>query len=596
MGRAAEPVRRTHCPGEVFMRWSRQLLPTLREVPLEAEIPSHQLLLRAGLARRLAAGLYIFLPAGLRALRKVERIVREEMDRIGALEVLMPALQPTELWERTGRLDALREVMFRLRDRQDRDLVLGPTHEEVITDLVAREINSWRQLPRTFYQIQTKFRDEIRPRFGLMRAKEFIMKDAYSFDADEVGADRSYQAMYEAYERIFRRCGLRAQAVEADTGAMGGKSSHEFMVVAESGEDGIVECGACGYAANRERAEAAIGPVQWPEDRASPAEVATPAARTIEQVSRSLGVPPARMIKTLIYLADGRPVAALVPGDRELNEIKLRRAAGAEDVRLADDSMIERVTGAPVGFAGPIGLSVPILADERLRGGRGLVAGANRADAHLLHVDLERDVRNIQFADLAFTRAGDACPRCAGGTLSERRGIEVGHVFRLGTKYSRALGAEFLDEAGVRRTAIMGCYGIGVTRTLQAVIEQNHDEQGIVWPVPVAPYAAEVVIVNMQSVPCVEMGEQLYSELGQAGLDPLLDDRDVRPGVKFNDADLLGLPFRITVGDRSLARGVVEIRCRATGEVIETAPAEAAGRVAERVREEEAKLAYGAPI
>ncbi len=567
------------------MRWSRQLLPTLREAPLEAEIPSHQLLLRAGLARRLGAGLYTFLPAGLRALRKVEQIIREEMDRAGALEVLMPALQPTDLWARTGRLETLRDVMFHVRDRQERDLVLGPTHEEVITDLVAREINSWRQLPRTFYQIQTKFRDEIRPRFGLMRAKEFIMKDAYSFDADEAGADASYRAMYSAYERIFQRCGVRTKAVEADTGAMGGKSSHEFMVLAESGEDGLVECERCAYAANRERAESATAPrIEWPEDRAPAEIVATPGARTIEQVSQYLDVAPSRLVKTLIYLADSRPIAALVPGDRELNEIKLRRATGAEALTLADDATIERVTGAPVGFAGPIGLNVPIWADLWLRGGRGLIAGANRADAHVVHVDFERDVGELAFADLAFARGGDPCPRCSDGVLREQRGIEVGHVFRLGTKYSRALGAEFLDESGVRKPVIMGCYGIGVTRTLQAVIEQNRDEQGIRWPISVAPWSVEVVVVNLQNAACVETGERLYAELGAAGLDPLLDDRDARPGVKFNDADLLGLPFRVTVGERSLARGVVEIRRRAGGDVVELPPAEAVTWLVGQVR------------
>jgi len=568
----------------------------LREVPLEAEIPSHQLLLRAGLARRLAAGLYTFLPAGLRALRKIEAIVREEMDRAGALEVLMPALQPPDLWQRTGRMETLREVMFRLRDRQDREMVLGPTHEEVITDLVAREINSWRQLPRTFYQIQTKFRDEIRPRFGLMRAKEFIMKDAYSFDTDEDGADRSYQAIYAAYERIFRRCGLRVKAVEADTGAMGGKSSHEFMVPAESGEDGIVECDRCSYAANREQAEARPEPTTGPDDTAEPVAIPTPGARTIEQVSSALGVPPGRLVKTLIYLADGRPIAALVPGDRELNEIKLRRAVEAQEIRLADDLTIEQVTGAPVGFAGPIGLSVPIWADVRLRGARGMVVGGNRSDTHIIHVDLDREVPHLRFAELAFARSGDRCPRCAPGRLQESRGIEVGHVFRLGTKYSRALGAEFLDEAGARRPAVMGCYGIGVTRTLQAVIEQHHDEKGILWPASVAPFVAEIVLLNPQNAVAAETANHLYEALRRAGLDPLLDDRDARPGVKFNDADLLGLPYRVNIGDRSLARGVVEIVRRRDGTVVEMPPEQAAAWLADRLRAEIEGGTDGAPL
>ncbi len=577
------------------MRWSRQLLPTLREVPLEAEIPSHQLLLRAGLIRRLGAGLYTFLPAGLRALRKVERIVREEMDRAGALEVLMPALQPAELWERTGRLETMKDVMFHIGDRQERGLVLGPTHEEVITDLAAREINSWRQLPRTFYQIQTKFRDEIRPRFGLMRAKEFIMKDAYSFDADTEGALRSYRAMYEAYERIFRRCGLRAKAVEADTGAMGGKSSHEFMVLAESGEDGVIECDHCSYAANRERAEAREVAAAWPEDAAPMEIVPTPGARTIEEVSKFLDAPPARLVKTLIYLADERPIAALVPGDRGLNEIKLRQALGAAVVRLADDATIERVTGAPVGFAGPAGLQIPIVADWRLRGARGVVSGANRADAHVRHLDLARDVSaDISWADLAFPRAGDPCPRCAEGTLRELRGIEVGHVFLLGTKYSEALHAEYLDEAGARKTIIMGCYGIGVTRTLQAVIEQRHDANGIVWPVTIAPYPVEILALNMQSPSCVAAAEAAETALAAAGIEALYDDRDARAGVKFNDADLLGLPYRVSIGDRSLGRGVVEIKRRADGRVTEVPPSELAATLATMIREEEARLSDGA--
>lgn len=578
------------------MRWSQQLLPTLRETPLEAEIPSHQLALRAGLIRRLGAGLYIFLPVGLRALRKIERIIREEMDRAGAIEVLMPALQPAEIWERTGRLESLKDVMFHVGDRQERGLVLGPTHEEVITDLVAREINSWRQLPRTFYQIQTKFRDEIRPRFGLMRAKEFIMKDAYSFDADADGADASYRAMYEAYERIFRRCGVRAKAVEADTGAMGGKSSHEFMVLADSGEDGIVECGSCSYAANRERAEARAGEAAvWPEDGAPLETVPTPNARTIEEVSKFLGVPPGRLIKTLIYVADGRPVAALVPGDRELNEIKLRNALGARALQLADDATIERVTGAPVGFAGPRGLQIPIWADHRLKGCRGAVTGANQADTHAIHFDLARDAgAPVAFADLSFAREGDGCPRCPDGVLREKRGIEVGHVFRLGTKYSEALQAEYLDEAGQRKTILMGCYGIGVTRTLQAVIEQHYDANGIVWPVTVAPYAVEVVAINMQSPACVAAAEAAVAALEAAGLDVLYDDRDARPGVKFNDADLLGLPYRVSAGDRSLSRGVLEIKRRADGRVFEAPPAELATILTGLIRDEEARLAHGA--
>ncbi len=556
------------------MRWTNQWVPTLRETPLEAEIPSHQLLLRAGLIRRLGAGLYSFLPLGVRALRKVERIVREEMDRAGALEMLMPAMQPRELWEKTDRVSAMGPVMFQLEDRQQRPIVLGPTHEEVVT-FHASEINSYRQLPRTFYQIQTKFRDEIRPRFGLMRAKEFIMKDAYSFDADAAGLDASYQAMYEAYVRIFRRCGLRTKPVEADTGAIGGTSSHEFMVLTDAGEDGIVECEACAYAANLERAES-----RAPEAPAAaaacppPAAVPTPGARTIEEVSAFLKVEPARLIKTLIYVADGKPVAVLANGHREINEIKLRRALGAADLALADEDTIREVTGAPVGFAGPVGLSLPIYADEKLRGLTDGVTGANAADTHLLHVDLARDARIAAFADVTNAREGDGCPRCA-GALRLKRGVEVGHVFKLGTKYSAALGAEFLDAEGKRHPAIMGCYGIGVSRTLQAVVEQSHDDNGIVWPVSVAPYEVELLCLNVKDPASREASEKLYALLCAAGVETLYDDRDERPGVKFKDADLIGLPLRISIGERSLAKGMVECKERATGRVFEVPPAEA---------------------
>lgn len=547
------------------VRWSKQLIPTLREVPQEAEIPSHQLMLRAGLIRKLSAGLYTFLPLGLRALRKVEQIVREEMDRAGALEILMPALHPREIWEQTGRFDVLREVMFQIKDRQGRALVLGPTHEEIVTDLVAHEVNSWRQMPLNLYQIQTKFRDEIRPRFGLMRAKEFLMKDAYSFDVDEAGADESYRRMYQAYERIFRRCGLRTKIVEADTGAMGGRSSHEFMVLADSGEDGLVECDTCAYAANLERAESVQREPPVYEDAEWPVElVPTPGLRTVEEVSGFFRSPAARLIKTLIYLADGRPVAALVPGNREVNEIKLKRALGAKDVTLADAATIERVTGAPVGFAGPVGLAVPLIADLKLRGCRGAITGANQNDAHVRNVDLARDAKVGTYADLSFVVEGDGCPRC-NGALRVKRGIEVGHIFKLGTKYSEQLGAMFLDREGITRPCIMGCYGIGVTRTLQAVIEQSHDADGMVWPVTVAPYEVEVLTVNEQHVESVRVAEALVRDLEEAGTEVLYDDRAERPGVKFKDADLLGLPIRVNVGERALSKGGVEVRVRRGG-------------------------------
>jgi prolyl-tRNA synthetase len=557
-------------------RWTEQLIPTLKESPQDAEIPSHKLLLRAGLIRKLGGGLYTFLPLGLKALRKVERIVREEMDRAGALEILMPALHPREVWERTGRYEVLRDVMFKIKDRQDREMVLGPTHEEIVTDLVAREINSYRQLPKNFYQIQTKFRDEIRPRFGLMRAKEFIMKDAYSFDVNDAAADKSYQLMYDAYKRIFRRCGLQTRIVEADTGAMGGSSSHEFMVLADSGEDGLVECPDCGYAANLERAESVSIQALVFEDADQPLqEVATPNARTISEVAAFFDTVPERMIKTLIYLADQKPVAVMLPGDRDINEIKLKRALGAKDLNLADDETVTKVTGAPVGFAGPIGLTgVRLLADLRLKGCRGGITGANKADFHLMHVDLDRDAAGMAYADLTLARGGDACARC-GGTLQEKRGIEVGHVFKLGTKYSEKLSALYLDENGKQYPAVMGCYGIGVTRTLQAVIEQRYDENGIVWPVSIAPYPVEVLMISPKHEETVSWSGRIVAGLEDAGIDVLTDDRDERPGFKFKDADLLGLPLRVGIGEKSLARGVIEVKVRATGEVHECPPEDA---------------------
>ena len=544
------------------MRWSQTLISTLREEPQDAEIASHRLMLRAGLIRRLAGGLYTFLPLGLRALRNVERIVREEMDSAGAIELLMPALQPRELWDRSGRFDTMSDVIFSVRDRQQRDMVLGPTHEEVITDLVAREIKSYRQLPRTFYQIQTKFRDEIRPRFGLMRAKEFIMKDAYSFDLGWEQADASYEAMYAAYARIFDRCGLRTKVVEADTGAMGGKWSHEFMVLAETGEDGIVECSSCHYAANLERAERSF---DTPEEAATPdglpREVSTPAMSTIEDVSSFLRCAASDLVKTLIYLADGEPVALLVPGDRDLNERKAVRELGASHLELADDETIERVTGAPVGFAGPVGLSIPVHADRSLRSAFDMVVGANKADTHVQGVHLERDADVASYLDLCLVEQGDLCPKCR-ATLAERRGIEVGHVFKLGTKYSENFGATYLDENGDAVPMVMGCYGIGVTRTLQAVIEQCNDERGIVWPAAVAPYAVVVLLLNPDQNDCSRVAAELADSLAERGIEVLMDDRDERPGVKFNDTDLLGFPVRLVVSERSLSKGQVEIKTR----------------------------------
>ena len=566
------------------MRWSRLLLTTLRDDPQEAEIVSHKLMVRAGLIRKLSGGLYTFMPLGLRALHKVSRIVREEMDRAGAQEILMPALQPAELWERSGRLATMGPGMFRLKDRAERLMALGPTHEEVVTELLAGEVSSYRQLPCTVYQIQTKFRDEIRPRFGLMRAKEFIMKDAYSFDTSLEAADVSYQAMFDAYVRIFRRCGLDARPVEADTGDIGGKWSHEFMVLADSGEDGIVDCPACGYAANQERAERADVPAADPECP-PPAAVATPGARTIDDLTAFFGCTAERFIKTLIYLADGKPIAALVPGDRDLNEHKLKRLLNVKQLALADEATIENVTGAPVGFAGPVGLAIPVYADRALRGAADRTTGANKADTHLTHVALARDAAISAFDDLVVVGPGDACPRC-GKPMQLKRGIEVGHVFKLGTKYTESFEASFLTDKGQSELMVMGCYGIGVTRTLQAVIEQSHDADGIVWPISVAPYAVSLLLLDPKDPAVCAVVDALEQALAARGFDVFVDDREERPGVKFKDADLIGCPIRVVVGAKGLAKGGVEIKLR-TSKDVAVVPAE---RAADAIAEQAAAL------
>ena len=557
------------------MRLSRYFLPTLREDPAEAEVISHKLMLRAGMIRRLASGIYSFLPLGLRALRKVENIVRQEMDRSGALEVLLPLVQPAELWKETGRWDRFGKELLRFKDRKDHDFCLGPTHEEVITDLVRKEVRSYRDLPLILYQIATKFRDEIRPRFGLMRGREFIMKDAYSFDADEEGLDRSYQLMYETYERIFQRCGLQFRAVLADTGAIGGSESHEFMVLAETGEDLIAVCPSCGYAANLEMAEVKAT-YTYPEEKEKPLEkVATPGVKKVEEVAAFLGVPTSKLVKTLLYLVDGQPVAVLIRGDHELNEVKLRRALGAESVEMADAETVEKLTKAPVGFAGPVGLrQVRLVADQALKGLKNFVTGANEADAHFLNVNYPRDFALKEFFDLRNVTEGDPCPRC-GTALTLKRGIEVGHVFKLGTKYSEAMGATFLDARGKERPLVMGCYGIGVSRTVAAAIEQNHDQNGIIWPVSLAPFQVALLTLGIKETSLWEASERIYGELSSRGLEVLWDERDERPGVKFKDADLIGLPYKIIVGKRFSKEGKVEVKERRSGESREFSPEEA---------------------
>ncbi len=544
--------------------------PTLKEAPGDAEVVSHKLLVRAGMIRKLTSGIYTILPLGLRAVNKVAAIVREEMDRAGAQEILMPMVQPGDLWRESGRWEHYGKELLRFEDRHGRDYCLGPTHEEVVTDLVRGEVRSYRQLPLNLYQIQGKFRDEIRPRFGLMRCREFIMKDAYSFDADEAGAEKSYRAMYDAYMAIFSRLGLRFRPVEADSGSIGGSFSHEFMVLADTGEDTIAVCQACDYAANLEKAEVRGKFDPSPEEGPRLTEVPTPGAHTVEEVAALLDVNPPQVIKTLLYDADGQPVAALVRGDRELNEIKLKNALGCAELRMASPEQVREWTGAPVGFAGPVGLGVArILADQELRTATDYVVGANKADAHFRHLCLGRDVAaKIEYRDLRTITAKDPCPRCS-GPLGLPRGIEVGHVFKLGTKYSEALGARFLDEAGKERTTIMGCYGIGVTRVVAACIEQNHDEAGIVFPPPVAPFEAVVLCLDPKDETVLARAEEVAAALRAAGADVVLDDREERPGVKFKDADLIGFPLQCVVGGKGLARGVVECKDRRSGEKTE---------------------------
>jgi prolyl-tRNA synthetase len=559
------------------MRLSAYPLQNLKEVPAEAEIVSHQLMLRAGLIRRLAAGLYTWLPMGLRVLRRVERIIREEMDRAGALEVLMPTIQPAELWQESGRWEHFGPELLRLKDRHERSFVYGPTHEEVITDIARRELKSYRQLPVNFYQIQLKFRDEIRPRFGVMRAREFIMKDAYSFHLDEASLDEGYRQMYDAYTRIFSRMGLKFRAVLADPGAIGGTGSQEFHVLAESGEDAIAFSDGDDYAANIEKAEA-VAPA---EPRAAPAAalttVPTPHVRTIAELAALLQVPAARCIKTLIVDgADGGLVALVIRGDHELNAVKAQHLPlVADPLRMAAPERIARELGAEIGFLGPVGLSCPVVADHAALALADFVCGANVPDAHLTGVNWGRDLAAPAAADLRNVVEGDPSPS-GKGRLSIARGIEVGHVFKLGRKYSEALGATVLDEGGKSVAMLMGCYGIGVTRIVAAAIEQNHDERGIIWPEPLAPFDVVVIPINLQKSARVrEASERLYAELGAAGFEVLFDDRDARPGVKFADAELYGIPHRIVVGERGLDAGRLEYRHRRATESEEFAIADA---------------------
>ena len=547
------------------MKWSKMMIQTLREDPGDAEIDSHKLLVRAALVKKTAAGLFTFLPLGMRALRKVEAIVREEMNRAGAQELLMPILQPAELWQTTGRWETMGANMFKLKDRAQHDFALGPTAEEEVTDVVKSVVSSYRQLPVIVYQIQTKFRDETRPRFGLMRSKEFIMKDAYSFDVDAAGADESYWNMYHAYERIFARCGLKATPVQADGGDMGDSMTHEFHALADAGEDGIASCPACGYAANLERAERKLGGAQLVVPAAPTAEaVPTPNARTIEEVAAFFGLPPSAFVKTLVYVADGKPVMVCVPGDRDVNEVKLKRFLKAKAVALTDARTVEEVTGAPVGFAGPVKpakADVPIYAESALEGASGVVVGANAADTHLKNVDLARDAQITAYADLVICGAGDLCPKC-GKPMELKRGIEVGQVFKLGTKYTDAFKAVYKNDQLKENVMIMGCYGVGVTRTMQAVVEQSHDKDGIIWPASVAPFQVVLDLLDPDNADVAKVAFDLEAQLEAAGIDVIVDDRAERPGVKFKDADLIGFPVRVVVGAKGLANGGVEVKRR----------------------------------
>ncbi|HVY69259.1 MAG TPA: proline--tRNA ligase [Verrucomicrobiae bacterium] len=569
------------------MRWSQTFIPTLKETPAEAEITSHKLLLRAGLVRKLTGGLYTFLPLGLRVLRKIENIVREEMNRAGAVEVLMPALQPPDIWQQSGRYETARDVLYKVKDRANKEWVLGPTHEEVITTLAAGEISSYRQMPRNFFQIQVKFRDEIRPRFGLMRAKEFIMKDAYSFDATDEGAQASYKKMYDAYTRIFDRCGLKNFPVEADTGVIGGKFSHEFMVPAETGENDVVYCESGQYAANIEKAtsQGPLTPTPKTPVSDAPEKFATPGVVTIEALAAApYNVAGHQQIKTLVFMVKNAQddqsslVIALVRGDDQLNEAKFAGELGTTVFRPATADEIVAALGARPGSLGAIQSTlktrIKVYADETLRGASGMTTGANEDGFHYSRVAVDRDIRVDQWADLRTVKAGELCT-VSGKPLKIQRAIEVGHVFKLGTKYSEKMNAFFLDEHGQSKPCVMGCYGIGVTRTLQAVIEQSNDKDGVIWPLSIAPF--QVIITPLGVAPdstVMKLAEKFHDELTAAGVEVLLDDRDDRPGVKFKDADLIGIPIRLGIGEKSLAKGEVEIKLR--GGALTAVKAEAA--------------------
>ena len=563
------------------MRWRTSFIPTIKEEPSDAEVVSHRLLVRAGMIRQVSRGVYDFLPLALRTLRKIEAIVREEMNRAGAQELLMPVTSPAELWQDSGRWEVYGKELLRFKDRHERDFCLAPTHEEVITDIVRRDVRSYRELPMNLYQIQTKFRDEVRPRFGLMRGREFIMKDAYSFHLDRDDAEREYRNMYDTYRRIFTRCGLEFRAVEADSGAIGGSLSHEFQVLAESGEDALAACTACDYAANVQKAESRLVAAEvGAATDAAPETVPTPGLKTVPEVSEFLKVPPERFIKTMIYRKPaGGLVAVLVRGDHEVNETKLGNLLDTIAVEMADEDEVMEAVGAPPGFLGPVDLPLEVWADHAVRGMSEAVTGANQADAHTIHVDESRDFTPARFEDLRLVKAGDPCARCEEGVIEGHRGIEVGHVFYLGRKYSEAMSATILDSEGHERVMEMGCYGIGVTRLMAAAIEQNNDADGIIWPTSIAPFSVELLPLNYKEDPIREVTDRIYEGLTEAGHEVLLDDRDERPGVKFKDADLVGIPLRVTIGAKGLAKGNVELRWRGDGTTTDVPVDEAVERI-----------------
>lgn len=561
------------------MRISNLFFTTYRETPADAEVVSHQLMIRAGYIRKLTHGAYTYLPLMWRVLKKISNIIREEMDAAGAQELLMPIMQPEELWRESGRWEVYGKELMRLVDRHGRQLALGPTHEEIITALVRDEVRSYRQLPLNLYQIQDKFRDEIRPRFGVLRGREFLMKDAYSFDADEAGLDVSYEKMAQAYKKIFKRCGLETRMVRSDSGAIGGSVSHEFMVLTQtdSGENDVLYCDTCEYAANSNRAESRMPEAQTDGGFSSASEVDTPNIKSIEELATFFNVPQSCICKSLVYIADGKPVMALIRGDRTVEETKLKNLLNVNELRAASEAEIAEL-GVPVGFLGPVGMNIRIVGDESIKDLKNFVVGINKADKHMVGANWGSEVQlPSTIADIRLAVAGDFCPEC-GGKLEITRGIEVGNIFKLGTKYSEKMHAVFTDEEGKERPFIMGCYGIGVSRTAAAAIERYHDKDGIQWTMAIAPYHVIVVPVNVLDEQQMQAAEAIYKQLNDAGVEVLIDDRDERPGVKFKDADLIGIPIRVTCG-KSLAEGMVEIKLRMTGEVLKVATGDAVAKV-----------------